>query len=76
MVVAFFLLIQDKDVGGKCHCPVCHQLRTASDKTASDKIPDGKIHWLLRRSNAVWCPYASNPGVFSTKRVWQPAMWW
>ena len=38
---------------GKRSCPVCNQLRTASDKT-----PDGLVHRILRRSNKLWCPYA------------------
>jgi uncharacterized Zn finger protein (UPF0148 family) len=45
-------------IDGKRHCPVCHQLRAASDKT-----PDGQIHRVLGRSNKIWCPYADEKGI-------------
>ena len=46
---------------GKRRCPVCNQLRTASDKT-----PDGQIHRVLGRSNKVWCPYADDRTILET----------
>ena len=46
---------------GKRRCPVCRQLRTASDKT-----PDGKIHRVLGRSNKIWCPYADDMSLLET----------
>ena len=36
-------------------CPVCHQLRTSSDKT-----PGSQIHCVLGWSNKIWCPYADD----------------
>ena len=47
-----------KSLQGKRPCPVCHQFRTSDDKT-----PDGKIHRVLGRSNAIWCPYADDHSI-------------
>jgi hypothetical protein len=43
---------------GKRRCPVCFQLRTASDTT-----PNGQIHRVLGRSNRIWCPYSDDPSI-------------
>ena len=68
------LSFQDKDAGAKRRCPVCRQLRTASDTT-----PDGLIHRVLGRSNAVWCPYADSPSLLeefdTAKKAKQQANW-
>lgn len=59
---------------GKRPCPVCRQLRAASDKT-----PDGLIHRVLGRSNAIWCPYADDPALLadfdSQKKARMQANW-
>ena len=46
---------------GKRRCPVCRQLCTANDK-----MPDGKIHRVLGRSNKIWCPYADDISLLET----------
>ena len=53
--------LQQTAVDGKRRCPVCHQLRTNSDKT-----PDGQIHRVLGRSNRIWCPYADDPEILES----------
>ena len=55
---AFFSCLQDVAIDGKRRCPVCYQLRTASDTT-----PDGLIHRVLGRSNKIWCPYADDKAI-------------
>ena len=59
---------------GKRLCPVCHQLRMASDRT-----PDGLIHRVVGRSNAIWCPYADDPALLtdfdSQKKAHMQANW-
>ena len=85
MYIHFFLILchlslfvfQEGEGEGKRHCPVCHQLRTASDKT-----PEGEIHRVLGRSNKLWCPYADERSILDnfqkdqkerTKASWQQA---
>ena len=58
LLCLFIHLLQDKSVDGKRRCPVCHQLRTANDKT-----PDGQIHRVLGRSNKIWCPYTDEQSI-------------
>lgn len=53
--------LQEKSVEGKRRCPVCNQLRTASDKT-----PGGQIHQVLGRSNKIWCPYADDKSILES----------
>ena len=57
-VFTFFQCLQEKAPDGKRCSPVCHQLRTASDRT-----PDGQIHHVLGRSNKIWCPYADDKAI-------------
>jgi hypothetical protein len=57
----FLKCFQVEALSGKRPCPVCHQLRTASDKT-----PDGQIHRVLGRSNKIWCPYADEKSILET----------
>ena len=54
----FTRTFQEEDLKGKRPCPVCHQQRTASDKS-----PDGLIHRVLGRSNKIWCPYADDKAI-------------
>ena len=68
------LCFQDEAVDGKRRCPVCHQLRTASDLT-----PDGQIHRILGGSNKIWCPYSDNKSILEsfekerTQAAWRRA---
>ena len=54
-------LFQEKALEGKRRCPVCHQPRTANDKT-----PDDQVHRVLGRSNKIWCPYADDKDILET----------
>ena len=58
LFIYFFGCFQEKDLEGKRPCPVCHQLRTANDRT-----PDGEIHRVLGRSNKTWCLYADDKAI-------------
>ena len=55
---SFNINFQEEALRGKRPCPVCRQLRTASDKT-----PDGQIHRVLGPSNEIWCPYADDKSI-------------
>ena len=54
-------VFQEGEGEGKCRCPVCHQLRTATDKT-----PEWEIHRVLGRSNKLWYPYADEQSILDT----------
>ena len=73
----FILFVFQEGEKRKRCCPVCHQLRKATDKTLK-----GEIHHVLGRSNKIWCPYADERCILDefqkdqkerTKASWQRA---
>ena len=76
-IMPFILFVFQEGEKRKRCCPVCHQLRKATDKTLK-----GEIHHVLGRSNKIWCPYADERCILDefqkdqkerTKASWQRA---